>query len=70
MSDEKKPAAPSGNPFNDLLFILGVIGVLTILWVANGTYKRSTAQNLFFQPPSADTIPNPANQLTYPYQQY
>ncbi|MDO8548478.1 MAG: hypothetical protein Q7R71_02290 [bacterium] len=48
MADE--PAGPG--PVEDLLFIVGVIVVLIVLWFATGGPERADLRGIFLHPPA------------------
>ncbi len=48
MADEK----PSGGgPLEDAIFILGLIGVLIVMWFATGGPSRADLKGIFLHPP-------------------
>jgi hypothetical protein len=76
MADEK-PKGPS--PVEDLVFILSIIGVLTVLWFAMGARKAADVRGLFLHPPAPvgtggsygptlGTTSVTLEQVTYPQQ--
>jgi len=49
MADEKPP---NGGPLENLMFIAGIIGVLIILWFAQGANKAADVRGIFLHPPA------------------
>lgn len=49
MADEKPKGA---GPMGDVIFILGVIGVLIVLWFAQGVHKAADVKGIFLHPPA------------------
>ena len=49
MADEKPKGA---GPMGDVIFILSVIGVLIVLWFAQGAHKAADIKGIFLHPPT------------------
>lgn len=48
MADE----TPNGSPYEVIIFLVGLITVLTILWFANGGPQRADLRGIFLHPPT------------------